>query len=116
MSICRAEADNPNTVKVVRDAKSHALYFSRSLIPFHRAHPQKLNHVYRHIGLYAYRAQFLMDLVHTPSCELEDIEALEQLRVLYLGHKIKVEQAKVPPNQDINTPEDYQRALSMTED
>jgi len=97
---------NPNVVKVVRDCHNHALYFSRSLIPANRDKPLSRQNVFRHIGLYAYRAAFLLDVVTWPVCELETIEALEQLRVLWAGHKIKVDEACVRPLQDINTADD----------
>lgn len=101
---------NPNVVKVVRDAEHHALYFSRSPIPMHRDENTHLSAVYRHIGLYAYRAAFLQTYVSWPVCELERLEALEQLRVLWNGHKILVEEACVAPGQDINTAEDLAQA------
>ena len=97
---------NPNVVKVVRDYHHHALYFSRSPIPANRDAPLSCQHVFRHIGLYAYRAGFLLDMVNWPICELETIEALEQLRVLWAGYKIKVDEACVRPLQDINTADD----------
>lgn len=101
---------NPNVVKVVRDCNQHALYFSRSSIPVNRDHPTDFQHAFRHIGLYAYRAAFLQKIVKLPTCILEKIEALEQLRVLWSGYKIKVEEACVLPLQDINTAEDLERA------
>ncbi len=101
---------NPNVVKVVRDCHHNALYFSRSAIPANRDAPLSLQHVYRHIGLYAYRAAFLLDIVSWPVCELEMIESLEQLRVLWAGYKIRVDEACVQPLQDINTVEDLERA------
>lgn len=104
---------NPNVVKVVRDSSNHALYFSRQAIPANRDAPHALNHVFRHIGLYAYRAEFLLKLVQIPPCELEMIEALEQLRVLWSGYKIKVDIACVKPLQDINTLDDLDRARGL---
>jgi 3-deoxy-manno-octulosonate cytidylyltransferase (CMP-KDO synthetase) len=101
---------NPNVVKVVRDCNQHALYFSRSAIPANRDMPTNIQHVFRHIGLYAYRADFLLKFVTWPVCELEEIEALEQLRVMWAGYKIKVEEACVRPLQDINTSEDLEEA------
>lgn len=97
---------NPNVVKVVRDCHNNALYFSRSPIPANRDKPLSCQNVFRHIGLYAYRAAFLQEMVNWPVCELESIEALEQLRVLWAGFKIKVEEACVRPLQDINTMDD----------
>ena len=97
---------NPNVVKVVRDQNNYALYFSRSPIPFNRDNPAACNNVYRHIGIYAYRVDFLLKLVSWPVCDIEQLEALEQLRVLWSGNKISVEDACVMPLQDINTMED----------
>ncbi len=98
---------NPNVVKVVRSHDNHALYFSRSPIPAHRDDANSIARVYRHIGLYAYRAAFLSDWVNWPACDLEQDEALEQLRVLWNGFAIKVDTACVEPLQDINTKEDW---------
>ena len=101
-----AQCSNPNVVKVVRDAQNNALYFSRSPIPAHRDHPMSIEHVFRHIGLYAYRAEFLLNMVHWPTCALASIESLEQLSVLWAGYKIRVDNACVLPLQDVNTAED----------
>jgi len=101
---------NPNIVKVVRDKDDNALYFSRSVIPFNRDEKENIDHIFRHIGLYAYKASFLKNLVTLPVCRLEAIEALEQLRVLWNGYKIKVDLACVPPLQDINTADDLEKA------
>ena len=104
---------NPNVVKVVRDCHQNALYFSRSVIPFDRETSKKPKSLFRHIGLYAYRAAFLLDFVTWPVCELEATEGLEQLRVLWAGHRIKVLQACVCPLQDINTAADLVRAQKL---
>lgn len=104
---------NPNVVKVVRDCHQHALYFSRHAIPYIRAHSSIHPTLFRHIGLYAYRAQFLLDVVTWPVCEIEAAEGLEQLRVLWKGFKIKVQEACVHPLQDINTAEDLQSAAQL---
>lgn len=100
---------NPNVVKVVRNRHNNALYFSRSAIPFSRDNPESIKNIFRHIGLYAYRAAFLLEYVSWPVCELEALEALEQLRVLWAGYNIKVEQACVHPLQDINTLKDLEK-------
>lgn len=105
---------NPNVVKVVRDCHNNALYFSRSPIPFYRDGSNSIKHIFRHIGLYAYRASFLLDMVNWSVCELEAIEVLEQLRVLWAGHKIKVDEACVYPLQDINTADDLARARAIS--
>ena len=98
------EAHNPNVVKVVRDCHHQALYFSRQAIPYDQNKTSEI--LFRHIGLYAYRTQFLLEFVIWPVCALEASESLEQLRVLWAGHKIQVDEACVPPLQDINTEED----------
>lgn len=97
---------NPNVVKVVRDHFNNALYFSRSAIPAWRDKPDCIDHAYRHIGLYAYRASFLLEFVSLAPTILEQCEALEQLRALVAGYKIRVEQACLMPRQDINTKAD----------
>lgn len=91
-----AELFDPHAVKVVRDARGYALYFSRAPIPWDRetfslakSLSQTVTH-YRHIGLYAYRAGFLHEYRQWPTCDLERAESLEQLRVLWHGHGIHV--------------------------
>ncbi|MGH8729929.1 MAG: 3-deoxy-manno-octulosonate cytidylyltransferase, partial [Burkholderiales bacterium] len=79
----REEWLNPNVVKVVLNARGHALYFSRAPIPF--ARDDKLLAAYKHIGVYAYRADFLRRYCELPPSPIEEIEALEQLRVLWHG-------------------------------
>lgn len=103
---------NPNVVKVIMNAANEALYFSRSPIPYHRHAPKQVPKSYRHLGLYAYRHDSLQRWVEAGPCALEQIEALEQLRALHLGMKIKLQVALHPPGQDINTLEDYQSFLA----
>lgn len=98
-----AQFHNPNAVKVVCDHRQHALYFSRSPIPCSRNNPDAYQQAFWHIGLYAYRAHFFQKMMQWPVCELEDHEGLEQLRVLWMGYSIHVEQACVKPLQDVNT-------------
>lgn len=86
--IDESELSNPNVVKVVTDKNDFALYFSRSLIPF--VSPPYTSYIYKHIGLYVYRKDFLLKLVELPHSNLEQVEKLEQLRVLENGYKIKV--------------------------
>jgi 3-deoxy-manno-octulosonate cytidylyltransferase (CMP-KDO synthetase) len=85
---------NPNCVKVVRDAAGRALYFSRSPIPFVRngrpSFQADPNLFLQHLGLYAYRRRFLLQLASLPPEPLERLEQLEQLRVLSMGHRIQV--------------------------
>lgn len=107
---------NPNVVKVVRDRNNNALYFSRSPIPANRDNPLAYRHMFRHIGLYAYRVEFLLNIVEHPACELETLEALEQLRMLWIGSKIRVDEACVRPLQDINTLEDLISARGVLQE
>jgi len=85
---------NPNCVKVVCDADGRALYFSRSPIPFVRDGEPDFSirpaRFLQHLGLYAYRREFLLRLAATPPDPLEQLEKLEQLRVLSLGCGIHV--------------------------
>ncbi len=82
------EMKNPNNVKVIFDKQNNALYFSRSLIPYPRNVGKAK--VYKHIGIYAYRRNFLLDYAKMPSTPLEESESLEQLRALENGYKIRV--------------------------
>jgi 3-deoxy-manno-octulosonate cytidylyltransferase (CMP-KDO synthetase) len=107
----RGEADlmNPACVKVVLDRDGHALYFSRSLIPYPRdagGRPADPGRWLLHLGIYAYRREFLFRLTATPPCDLERVEQLEQLRALWLGERIAI--AVVPDKSaGIDTPEQY---------
>ena len=82
------EMNNPNNVKVVLDRYNDALYFSRSLIPYPRNAGNAK--VFKHIGIYAYRRQFLIDYAKMEPTPLEKSESLEQLRALENGFKIRV--------------------------
>lgn len=108
------EAFNPNAVKVVTDAEGYALYFSRATIPWDRerfAQSKETigDHFLRHIGIYAYRAGFVRRYVSWAPSQLEQIELLEQLRVLWYGEKIHVAVAKAVPSVGVDTPEDLAR-------
>ena len=83
-----AEQMNPNNVKVVTDRNGYALYFSRSLLPYPRY--RKGVPVYKHIGIYAYKREFLLHYAKMAPTPLEETEALEQLRALENGYRIKV--------------------------
>jgi 3-deoxy-manno-octulosonate cytidylyltransferase (CMP-KDO synthetase) len=102
---------NPNIVKVVFDNKGNALYFSRSPIPFDRKRYMKgsseNNYMYKHIGIYGYRANILRKFVKLPQSRLEKIESLEQLRALENGIKIKVAVTEYD-SFGIDTPEDLE--------
>ncbi|MBS0969775.1 3-deoxy-manno-octulosonate cytidylyltransferase [Chimaeribacter arupi] len=108
------EAFNPNAVKVVRDAQGFALYFSRATIPWDRdKFAQSREHIgehyLRHIGIYAYRAGFIRRYVTWAPSTLENIELLEQLRVLWYGEKIHVDVAHAVPTVGVDTAEDLAR-------
>lgn len=83
-----AEIQNPNNVKVIFDKNNDALYFSRSLIPYPRN--AGISKTYKHIGIYAYRRNFLLNYAKMESTPLEQTESLEQLRALENGYKIRV--------------------------
>lgn len=98
---------SPETVKVITDLKSNAIYFSRSPIPYYRTETHAP--VYHHMGLYAFRRDFLMRYRTLPQTPLEKTELLEQLRVLENGYKIRV--CLTEENTlEINTPADYEQA------
>jgi 3-deoxy-manno-octulosonate cytidylyltransferase (CMP-KDO synthetase) len=107
----RGQLEDLSCVKVVFDAAGRALYFSRSVIP----HPRQWDDAlltsnpptfFQHVGLYAYRRDFLLQLASLPPCRLEQVEKLEQLRVLDAGHSILVGVVD-EPTFGIDTPEDY---------
>lgn len=108
-----SEISNPNIVKVVSDKDGYALYFSRSVIPFDRDgkfQQQLAQHYRRHIGIYAYRAGFIQQYVSWPASTLEQIESLEQLRVLWQGEAIHVDTALQTPPVGVDTPDDLAHA------
>ncbi len=97
---------NQNIVKVVFDNEGHALYFSRSPIPFPRDSQEKTPpDAWRHIGIYAYRAGFLKQWSNMEEGELELLEKLEQLRAMQNGVLIHVEAATEVPQHGVDTPE-----------
>lgn len=107
-----AEFLNPNVVKVVLDARGLALYFSRAPIPHTRdARPGALPTPgpLRHIGIYGYRCGFLRTFPTLPQAPLEQLEALEQLRALWHGHRIAVHVTPHAPGPGVDTPEDLAR-------
>ncbi len=115
-----AEAFNPNVVKVVRDARGYALYFSRATIPWARdafalgvrSVPQGMP-LYRHYGLYAYRVAFLTTYPSLAPAPIERYEALEQLRALWHGYRIIVEVTSGTPAPGVDTPADLQRVRAI---
>lgn len=110
---------DPNAVKLVRAANGDALYFSRAPIPWHRdAFAQSRDALpdgqwLRHIGIYAYRAGFLRRFAAMPPGRLEQVESLEQLRVLEAGHRIAVSLTPAPFPPGVDTPEDLARAEAI---
>lgn len=108
------ELFNPNAVKVVRDEKDYALYFSRAPIPWDRdSFPagelsNQAEH-FRHIGIYSYTAGFLRRYITWSACSLEKIESLEQLRILYQGERILVPSVAQVPEAGVDTQEDLDR-------
>ncbi|MFZ5755508.1 MAG: 3-deoxy-manno-octulosonate cytidylyltransferase [Pseudomonadota bacterium] len=114
-----AEVFNPNIVKVIAAGNGHALYFSRAAIPWHRDAwaqlepgqlPASVAGVWRrHIGIYAYRVSLLTEFVRWGACDLENIEALEQLRILHHGHRIHVAEAVCAAPGGVDTPDDLER-------
>ncbi len=125
---CVKDAFNPNTVKVLTDKDGYALYFSRATIPYDRERfltkqantdtdIRAIGDFYlRHVGIYAYRAGFIKDYVNWPVSELEKVEALEQLRVLFQGEKIHVGEANTNvPVEGVDTREDLLKARAYAE-
>jgi 3-deoxy-manno-octulosonate cytidylyltransferase (CMP-KDO synthetase) len=114
-----ADFVNPNVVKVVADEAGYAVYFSRAPIPWPRdafatqqAMPQELGAL-RHIGLYAYRAGFLRTYASLAASPLERYEMLEQLRVLWHGHRISLGITPLAPAAGVDTPDDLARVRSL---
>jgi 3-deoxy-manno-octulosonate cytidylyltransferase (CMP-KDO synthetase) len=103
------EADNKNVVKTVFDKNMSALYFSRSKIPFDR-NPN--NVFYKHLGIYAYKTDFLKTFVELESTKLELSESLEQLRILENGFRIKCVEVQ-DDSVGVDTPEDLERVRKI---
>ncbi|MBN2038514.1 MAG: 3-deoxy-manno-octulosonate cytidylyltransferase [Spirochaetes bacterium] len=106
------EIDDPNIVKVVFSAAGKALYFSRSRIPFNRNPVQKY---YKHIGIYAYRKNFIKKFISLQPSSLEKAESLEQLRALENGFAIHVSEVKYN-GFGIDTPGDAETAERLLAD
>ena len=117
-----------NVVKVVIDAHAYALYFSRAPIPLARddagsawwTNPQGPKRPallaaapLRHIGIYGYRAGFLRQFPQLPPAPLEQVEALEQLRALWHGHRIAVHLTQQDPGPGVDTPQDLERVRAL---
>jgi len=108
-----AEIADPNVVKVVTDAQDNAIYFSRSPIPYVRDADGEAAY-FKHIGLYVYRREFLLNYSDLPVGPLEKTEKLEQLRALENGHKIRVVETEYE-SLGVDTPEDWERVSALYE-
>ena len=106
--IDKEEINNPNNVKVITDQQGFALYFSRSVIPFPREENVGVRYM-KHIGIYAFRKEALMDFYRLPMLSLEASEKLEQLRYLEYGKRIKMVET-TNGSIGIDTPEDLEKA------
>lgn len=119
-----AEIFSPNVVKVVLDAHGRALYFSRAPIPWSRdawaaglanaaTLPAPVTPIYRHIGLYAYRASFLRSYPTLAQAPIETAESLEQLRAMWHGERIAVLLTDEAPAPGVDTAEDLARVRTL---
>ena len=126
----QADYLNPNVVKVVLDARNMAHYFSRAPIPWSRDqsdlawwHEEQMAPAVRsasagfaplrHVGIYSYRAGFLRQFPQLPPAPTEAVEALEQLRALWHGHRIAVHIAASAPGPGVDTPEDLEKVRAI---
>lgn len=112
------EFERDSIVKVVMSKTKEALYFSRATIPYDRdgaklAERRLHDKAYRHLGLYAYRVQLLQDYVTWSQGDLEQLESLEQLRVLENGHRIAIDVAKANLPPGVDTQADLDRLNAM---
>ena len=107
----KEEINSPNNVKVIVDQQNFALYFSRSVIPFPREENVGVRYM-KHIGIYAFRKQALLDFYSLPMLSLEASEKLEQLRYLEYGKRIKMVETS-HGSIGIDTPEDLKKARKM---
>ncbi len=104
------DIQNPNNVKVITDVNNLAIYFSRSVIPYHRDKNVDVKY-YKHKGVYAFRKQALIDFYHTPMTPLEAAEKIEAIRYQEIGKKIKMVETDVEA-VGIDTPEDLEKAIN----
>ena len=115
-----AELFDPHAVKVISNSRGQALYFSRAVIPWDRDAfaisteelPEAAVH-YRHLGIYAYRVGYLRTYITLEPCELERMESLEQLRVLWHGGIIQVAEAISMPGPGVDTEDDLERVRKI---
>lgn len=104
----KKDIENPNNVKVITDVDNLAIYFSRSVIPYHRDTDVNVKY-YKHKGVYAFRKQALLDFYHTPMTPLEAAEKIEAIRYQEIGKKIKMVETTIEA-VGIDTPEDLEEA------
>lgn len=107
-----AQVNDPSVVKAVFGAQGQALYFSRAPIPFVREPEEGAGEYWRHIGIYAYRRDYLLRLVQRPPCVLEKTEKLEQLRALDMGCRMRVVKTE-DFGIGVDTPEDVPQAEAL---
>ncbi|MDX9746304.1 MAG: 3-deoxy-manno-octulosonate cytidylyltransferase [Syntrophales bacterium] len=105
------EINHPNAVKAVFDRDFFALYFSRATIPYDRDHSHEV-HYYKHHGIYAYRRHFLETFSTLPQSPLEKLEALEQLRALECGYRIKMVETAYD-SVEVDTPAELARVRNI---
>ncbi|UTD13998.1 3-deoxy-manno-octulosonate cytidylyltransferase [Tenacibaculum mesophilum] len=109
----KEDIQNLNNVKVITDTNDFAIYFSRSIIPYHRDKEVPVNY-YKHKGVYAFRKEALIDFYHTPMTPIEAAEKIECIRYLEVGKKIKMIETSVE-SIGIDTPEDLEKAIKQLE-
>ncbi|MFC7772839.1 3-deoxy-manno-octulosonate cytidylyltransferase [Flavobacterium sp. GCM10027622] len=107
----KTDIENPNNVKVIVDQQGFALYFSRSVIPYPREENVGVRYM-KHIGIYAFRKEALMDFYTLPMLSLEASEKLEQLRYLEYGKRIRMVETS-HASIGIDTPEDLEKARKL---
>lgn len=107
----KEDIQNPNNVKVITDVNNFAIYFSRSVIPYHRDKDIQATY-FKHKGVYAFRKNALMDFYTTPMTPLEATEKIEAIRYLEVGKKIKMIETTVE-SIGIDTPEDLEKAIKI---
>jgi len=111
-----SQLTDPSVVKVVTDKSGYAVYFSRATIPWVRSENSSeladnaLQYGRRHLGIYAYRAGYIRSFAARDSCELENLEKLEQLRGIWHGDRILCVDAVETPGPGIDTEQDLDRA------
>lgn len=111
------ELKNPNMVKVVLNRRNHAMYFSRSPVPWQASielgNPDISENYFRHVGIYAYRVSALRDYMNWAESPYEALESLEQLRVLWNGHRIHMSVSSLNLLAGVDTQEDLDRVREV---